>query len=302
MGNRIFIALVLLLWATTMSWLMVAKILPPFFSGEPPKHGSLQQTDPVCWEIEWNGRPVGYAVRQAVAGAMSSTEVLSRVLLNDIPLREMAPQWMSSVVEGLGHIRLDSRTRLTLDSFSNLIYFDTKVQLNDLPLVAKVNGRVVGPNLVLTFVTGGVSQEARFPLPGSSMMDGELIPDSKLLQVYVGRKWQTEMFSPFRPPGDSLELLQAEVVSEETIVVDGASVRAKRIDYRTMSGAGVASGQTLRASAWVTDEGEVVRHDVCLMNTKLRFERRDSPAMVAKARDLLDLGTVATMVAPRKSP
>jgi hypothetical protein len=302
MGNRIFIALVLLLWATTMSWLMVAKILPPFFSGEPPKHGTLQQTEPICWAIEWNGRSVGYAVRQAVPGAQSSTEVLSRLLLNDIPLREMAPQWMSSVVEGLGHIRLDSRTRLTLDSLGNLIYFETKVQLNDLPLVVKVNGRVVGPSLVLTFVTGGVSQEARFPMPNSSMMDGELIPDSKLLQVYVGRKWQTEMFCPFRPPGDSLELLQAEVVSEDTIVVDGASTRAKRIDYRSMSASGVASGQTLRASAWVTDEGEVVRHDLCLMNTKLRFERRDSPAMVAKARDLLDLETVATMVAPRKSP
>lgn len=37
MGNRIFVAVVLLLWATTMSWLVFAKILPPFFSGEPPK-------------------------------------------------------------------------------------------------------------------------------------------------------------------------------------------------------------------------------------------------------------------------
>jgi hypothetical protein len=40
---EVFVALVLLLWATTMSWLMVAKILPPFFSGEPPKQGALLQ-------------------------------------------------------------------------------------------------------------------------------------------------------------------------------------------------------------------------------------------------------------------
>ena len=39
MGNRIFVAVVLLLWASTMSWLVVEKILPPFFSGEPPTHG-----------------------------------------------------------------------------------------------------------------------------------------------------------------------------------------------------------------------------------------------------------------------
>jgi hypothetical protein len=302
MGNRIFVAVVLLLWATTMSWLVFAKILPPFFSGEPPKQGALHQSDPVCWEIECNGQSVGYAVRQAVPGAQSTTEVLSRVLLNDIPLRAMAPQWMSSVVDGLGRIRLDSRTRLALDSLGNLNYFETKVQLNDMPAVVKVYGSVQGPDLKLTFVTSGASHEFRFPVPRSSLMDGELIPDSKLLQIYVGRKWQTEMFSPFRAPGDSLELLQAEVVAEESILCNGEPTRTRRIEYRTMSAAGVASEQTLRATAWVTEEGLVVRHDVYLMNTKLRFERRDSPAMVAKARELLDLETVATMVAPRTSP
>jgi hypothetical protein len=281
---------------------MVAKILPPFFSGEPPKQGALQETEPVCWEIECNSQPVGLAVRQAVPGAQSTTEVVSRVVLHDIPLREMAPQWMSSVVDGLGRIRLDSRSRVTLDSLGNLSYFETKVQLNDLPLVVKANGIVQGPDVKLTFVTGGVSHEMRFPLPHSSLMDGELIPDSKLLQIYVGRKWQTEMFSPFRPPGDSMELLQAEVVAEDTIVHDGQSVRTRRIDYRTMSASGVASEQTLRASAWVTEEGVVVRHDVYLMNTKLRFERHDSPDMIAKAKELLDLETVATMVAPHRSP
>jgi hypothetical protein len=302
MGNRIFVAVVLLLWASTMSWLFVAKILPPFLSGEPPKHGSLQQADPVCWEIECNGRPVGYAVRQAVPGAQSTTEVLSRVLLQDIPLREMAPQWMSSVVDGLGYIRLDCRTRMALDSLGNLSFFETKVQLNDLPLVVKALGRVNGADLDLTFVTGGVTREVHYPMPKSSLLDGELVPDSKLLQVYVGRRWQTEMFSPFRPPGDSMELLQAEVVGEEPINYDGETVRARRIDYRSLSAAGVASEQTLRSSVWVTEEGLVVRHDVYLINAKLRFSRRDSEPMLAMARKMLDLETVATMVPPRKLP
>ena len=38
-----------------------------------------------------------------------------------------------------------------------------------------------------------------------------------MLQVYVGRKWQQEVYSPFRPPGSSLEILQAEVVEERII-------------------------------------------------------------------------------------
>ena len=36
MGNRIFVGVVVVLWAGTMSWLMVARILPPFFHGDPP--------------------------------------------------------------------------------------------------------------------------------------------------------------------------------------------------------------------------------------------------------------------------
>ena len=68
MGNRIFVGVVFVLWAGTMSWLMVARILPPFFHGEPPKHGQLVRDEPICWEIEYGGRPIGHAVSQAVSG------------------------------------------------------------------------------------------------------------------------------------------------------------------------------------------------------------------------------------------
>jgi hypothetical protein len=295
MGNRIFVAVVLLLWASTMSWLVVEKILPPFFSGEPPTHGLRQEKVPVCWEIECAGRHVGYAVRQAVPGAQSSTEVHSRVLLKNIPLKEMAPQWMSSVVADVGPIRLDSRTKLMLDSFGTLSSFDTKVQLNDLPLLVKVFGRVVDGELHIKFLSSGVSHEVRFPFPDAKQLDGELIPEPKLLQIYVGRKWQVEMFSLFRPPSDALTLLQAEVVEEETIRHKEGNIRARRIEYRDLSAPGVAAEQTLRATVWVGDDGTVVRQDFYLANTKLRFERRSDSNALRLAHKLLDLETVATL-------
>jgi hypothetical protein len=299
MGNRIFIAVVMLLWASTMSWLVVEKILPPFMSGEPPTHGVVAEKVPVCWQIECAGRRVGYAVRQAVPGAQSTTEIHSRVLLKDIPLREMAPQWMSSIVDNLGPIRLDSRMRMVLDSLGTLASFETRVQLNDLPLVVKVVGKVVGPELVVKFMSGGVSHEENFPFPNTKQLDGELIPEPKLLQIYVGRRWQVEMFSLFRPPNDSLTLLQAEVVAEETIRQAGHMIRAKRIEYRDLSAAGVAADHTLRAAVWVADDGTVLRQDVFLVNTKLRFERRTDPKAIQMASDLLDLDTVATLTTPR---
>ena len=143
-----------------------------------------------------------------------TTEIHSRVLLESIDIRELAPQWMSSLVRGLGEISLDTRTRLVLDSLDNLSSFDTKVRLNDLPLVMKVYGAVDGPELAAENSVG--RSHARGELSGAmqTLLASELIPEPKLLQVYVGRKWQQEVYSPFRPPTDSLEMLQAEVVEE----------------------------------------------------------------------------------------
>ena len=295
MGNRIFVAVVTLLWASTMSWLVVEKILPPFFSGDPPTHG-LKESEPVCWQIECADRHVGYVVRQSVPGALSTTEIHSRIVLEDMPLKEMAPQWMSSLVDNLGEIRLDSRTRITLDSFGTLSSFDTKVQINDMPMVVKVFGKVDGPELRLKFIGSGVAQEWTFPFPASNQLSGELIPESKLLQIYVGRKWQVEMFSLFRPPSDSLTLMQAEVVAEENIRHQNKMVHTRRIEFRDLSAPGVAAEHTLRATVWVSDEGTVMRQDVYLVsNTKLRFERRMDKQSVQLAEDLLDLKTVATL-------
>jgi hypothetical protein len=297
MGNRIFVAVVVLLWATTMSWLVVDKILPPFFQGEPPKTSTVRD-EPVCWKISYQDTPIGWAVSEVVPGAMSTTELHSRVLLENVPLREMAPQWMNSLVGDMGRIKLDTRTRLTLDSLGNLSSFYTHVWLNELPSVVKISGRVEGPELVLRFQSGEMTHEARYPLPSYSLLGTELLPEPKLLQIYVGRKWQKEMFSPFRTPNSAMELVQAEVVEEESIIHNGSPVRVKQIDYRTLLAAGVSEDDRLRAVLWVADDGTVLRQDVYLMNVKLRFERLEDEKALQLGKKLLDLGSVATLADP----
>jgi hypothetical protein len=297
MGNRIFVAVVVLLWTTTMSWLVVDKILPPFLQGEPPKAGVLRD-EPICWDISFQDQPIGFAVSQMVPGALSTTELHSRVLLEDVPLREMAPQWMSSLVGNMVDVRLDTRTRLMLDSLGNFSSFQTRVWLNDLPSVVKVSGRVVGPELVMRFQSGDMTHESRYPLPSYALLGTELIPEPKLLQIYVGRKWQKEVFSPFRTPNNAMELIQAEVVKEDSIVHNGRVTNSKRIEYRTLLAAGVSTDDRLRAVQWVADNGVVMRQDVYLVNVKLRFERRDDPEGLALGEELLDLGNVATLTDP----
>lgn len=302
MGNRIFVGVVVLLWTGTMSWLMVARILPPFFNGDPPGHGVLQRDEPVCWDIEHDGQLVGHAVSQAVPGAMGTTEIHSRVLLDGLEVRKLAPQWMNTLVQGLGEISLDTRSRIVLDSLNNLSSFETRVRLNDLPLVMRVSGRVDGPNLQLKIRSGDVTHTVKYPAPSNSLIASELIPEPKLLSVYVGRKWQQEIYSPFRPPTDSMEILQAAVVEESWFERRGERQRVKRIEYRAMSPAGVAADNMLRAMVWVGDDGTVLRQDLYLMETKLRFERRSEPHMLKRAEELLDIKSVATTATPHDSP
>jgi hypothetical protein len=295
MGNRIFVGVVVMLWAGTMSWLMIARILPPFFQGEPPTHGALVRDEPTCWEIQYEEQPVGYAVSQAVPGAGGTTEIHSRLLVKNIELKELAPRWMEGVVHVLGEVSVDIRSACTLDSLKNLSTFTTKVKINDLPIVMRVQGKVEGAELKLKIQSGDIPHEVSYPVPTKPLLTSELIPDPSLLQIYVGRKWQQEMYSPFRPPSDSLEIMQAEVVEERDILHRGEQIHARRIEYRSLSSAGVAADNNRRAVVWVGDDGTVLRQDVFLMDAKLRFERCMEPEMLAMAAKLLDINSVATM-------
>jgi hypothetical protein len=294
MGNRIFVATVVLLWTATMSWLMVARILPPFFRGEPPTHDARSEVDPNCWQIELGGQKVGYAVSQAVPGDLGTTEVHSRVLLEGIELRKLWPFQVGSL--GLGSIRLDTRTRLVFDSLGALSSFDTKIQLTDVPMVINVDGRVDGAHLKVTLQSGEITHQDSFPVPARSLAVNELFPESKLLDVRVGRRWQQEVYSPFKT---SLEIVEAEVMAEVNIEHRGQRYQARRIEYRSLSSSGVAADKTLRSVVWVADDGTVLRQDLHLLGATLRFERCTEPRMIQLAKRLLDLKTFATLPSPQ---
>ncbi len=79
-------------------------------------------------------------------------------------------------------------------------------------------------------------------------------------------------------------------------------MHARKIEYRSLSSAGVTADNTLRAVVWVADDGMVLRQDVYLMDAKLRFERCTEPRMIKLAKKLLDINSVATIPVPQTSP
>jgi hypothetical protein len=294
MGNRIFAVVVIALWAITMSWLVISHVLPPFFQGEPPSAGPLGEQSTVCWRIKCLDQEVGWAVSQAVQDRPDMTDLHSRIVLENIPLKEMAPRWMSTIVDHLGQITLDMRNRISLDAFGQLTAFDTEVHLNDMPAVIRMHGLGDDTDLRLRIVTGNVTHRISYPMPQNSTLAGELTPDTKLLQMFVGRRWQREVISPFRPLNQSIEILQAEVVTEEMLYHEGQLVNTKRVEYRTLDNTGIAAKDSLRARLWVMDDGTVIRQDIFLINVRLRFNRKLDEQSLAWAEQQLGLESVTT--------
>jgi hypothetical protein len=295
MGNRIFVSVVLLLWASTMSWLVVARILPPFYQGEPPQP-SLQSDEVVAWKIHFKGVPVGWAMSQASSGVSGAREIHSRVILTGLPLREMAPEWMGSLVSTLEPVDLDARTRLSFDGFGQLASMESKIGLNGVPAVLRLWGNIEQTEMRLRMQTGEVIHETTYPISERAFISTELMPEPKLSRMYVGRRWQRAVVSPFESPTSPVEIIQAEVVAEESLLHGGERIKTRRIEYRTMSAPGVALKNTLHAVIWVGEEGTVLRQDVYVMSDPLRFDRALDPGSVKYAEQMLDMRSVSSGV------
>ena len=287
MANRIFVLAVVVLWLSSMSWLVVERILPSFYAGEPPIEQAYETGEAVAWQVEWRGEPVGQAASVRLSGVGGSTDLYNRVLLTEIPLMELAPTWMRTAIGDLGDITFDAHTRIEFDPLGNFSAFSSRISINDLPSMLNITGRVEDSFLQLQVRSGDISYTTPIYLPDSKSLNEVLFPDAKLPQMYVGRSWREEIYSPFHSPGNPVELVQAEVVSVEAIQYGGETRKTLRIEYRTMSRSGVPQEARLQAESWVVPSGNVLRRDVYLGSSKLRFTRLENEAAKKAGVELL---------------
>lgn len=277
-----------------MSWLLVAKILPPFRGGEPPTTTPEPGDAPAAWRIQLNDRQCGLAVIQAVDGAAESTEIHSCITLDSIPLPEVAPAWMSGMLATLGEVSVELRTRTTLDAIGNLAAFQTKIRLDDTPALVRVSGVVQDDMLDLRVRTGDFSQTFEYPWRRNRMLNGELMPDATFADLHVGKRWRKEIYSLFGGAGDPLQSIEAEVVDYERIATNNSAKPVYRIEYRSVAAAGVDKEDRLLATVWVSNAGRVLRQDVTFLNTRLRFDRVARRDAREVAEEVLDLARYAT--------
>lgn len=283
-----------------MSWLVGSKILPPFLRGEPPRTG-VNGNEPVCWRVCVGEQQIGWAASQAVPGADGTTELHSRVQLEAVPLARMAPRWMSTVIDNIGPLEMDMRSRTTLDSLGNLSMFEASVEINDLPSAILMKGTVDEGHIRLRLQYGDVTHQVNYPWPEHALLGSKLTPDASILQAYTGRKWQKEIYNPFGGPQGAIEVIEAEVMGEESLLVNGQLVNTRRIDYRSMDSTGVSADHRRRSTMWVADDGKVLREEINLMDVLLRFDREPELTTQDIAAELLQLEQYATLTTPQRT-
>jgi hypothetical protein len=278
MANRIFVSAVVILWLCSMTWLFTDRILPTFQGGQPPSLETFQNGQTVAWDVEWGGENVGSAASVRVPGAGGSMELHNRIALENMPIIDLAPAWMRMAVPSLGDMSFDVISRIEFDSLGNFSSFSSRVILNDMPSVLRLSGRVKDSYLRLNVVSGQLPYEVVVYLPDSKSLNEALFPGGDLPYMYVGRQWQEEVYSPFRATGDPIELVHAEVVSEESLEYCGQTRRVLRVEYHGMIGSGISDKERIQAISWVEPSGDVLRRDVYLGSSKLRFNRLSDEA------------------------
>jgi hypothetical protein len=134
----------------------------------------------------------------------------------------------------------------------------------------------------------GVEYSPQVPVPNQGALSESLFPDAKLPYMYVGRKWHEEIYSPFRTPSDPVDTVEVEVTGVETLDRDGVRERVMRVEFRGSEETGVPEDARLQAVAWVrAEDGLVLRQDVFISGSSLRFDRLSDERAAEVGRELL---------------
>lgn len=282
MHSRWYNVAVIILWLAAMSWLVARKVLPPLLVGDPPSYRTIveaRKNEPsVGWRLWVNGRRMGWALNHTVRLPGDMAEIRSRVHFDELPIEEMVPGWLhvllGPVGRATGKLPMDARNVLTIDPLGHLTRFESVVSLDRLDDLIKLRGAVEGDRLSLDFRSGTFTYPTmEVYLPRNAILADTLSPQTRLPGLRAGQTWTVPVYSPFRPPNDPLEILQAKVEGTEPIVYGGDTEEVWLVVYRSDPGYNLGGDRRPRGRLWVRPDGAVLQQQVTIFNATLTFER-----------------------------
>jgi len=282
MYPRWFSFAVVALWLSTMGWLVTTKVMPSLLVGEPPSYPTIlaaQRSEPPAgWVILWEERRLGWAISKTRPLPQAITEIRSLIHFDDLPLDELMPDWLRTMVPPIGRQRVkvpvESRSSLVFDPLGKLSRFESWVRLDVQEPFVKMRGTVDGAKMALWLRVGDLQPfETDVAVPRDAMLGDTLSPQSRLPGLRQGQAWTVESYSPLRPPNSPKEILYAAVESRMPLTWEGRTVDTLVVVYRTDPGNAVGGSGGARGKIWVRRDGTVLKQQVTFFRSTLTFLR-----------------------------
>jgi hypothetical protein len=277
-----FTPFILLFWGITSGWLVVTKILPSLRPGSPPGYQALHVSDeslvPVGWTVEWNERPVGWALTELERGPDGALVVTSRLRLDRLPLGQLVPRWLKALLPAAVSLEaaadIETRGRMEMDSSGQLRRFSSIVRIPAVLDEISLEGSCDDGELQMHVQAGDLRYDVSRRLPDRATMGDEFAPQAMLPGLYEGRRWTVPVYNPLRAAHAPLDMLMAEVGGEDIFYWDNRLVRVNVVTYREDS----STTTEPRCRLWVDKEGRVLKQETAILNARVAFVRRSAEA------------------------
>jgi hypothetical protein len=287
-------------WLLSMSWLVATKVLPPLRTGNPPvtqsdvvNHDNSAQT--ARWQISWQDRNIGFAQREVSRRDEETVRISTRVEFHELPVEEMGREILGTMMPVVQHVfgeALPRELNLTVishfdfDRSRELRELQSEVHIDRLGELVRLHGTVKDGELTLvTYLRTNKSHQKgeRFEpvglprtveLPRDSLPMDAFSPSPRLPNLSVGQTWSYRSYqalSPYQP----YAVVEATVARREAVSLDGKTVNAFVVVYRGDAGSGISITRRPIATAWVDEDGTVLRQDLQFASLSIRFERSD---------------------------
>ncbi|MEN6557114.1 MAG: hypothetical protein ABFC54_02925 [Thermoguttaceae bacterium] len=283
MYGRWFNPLVVMLWLSTMGWLLYAKVMPSLLVGEPPNYRRIinaqKHNPPVGWCIALNGRSIGWAISEIQSLPNGLAAVRGWVHFDNLPLQQTMPGWLRTLTQLLGrpidNLQMDARNDLLIDPLGRLVRFESSIHVDPFNEAIYARGAVDGRQLELVVRAGGVPLTTQVFLPSNAILSDALSPQCELPGLRAGQHWTVPVYSPLWPAGSPLEIVHAVVTGLDTIFWNGDVVSCWLVEYRNDPGDRTAgnSKNGPRGRLWVRFDGAVLRQQMLLFDSTIVFDR-----------------------------
>ena len=302
MYSRWFSTAVILLWLSTMGWLVTEKVLPPLLLGDPPSRSSIleaRRDEPVvAWQLSHNHRQVGWAKSETHRLADGGTRIDNFVHFDHLPIGQFAPSWLRGIFQianGSGKSPLDKtasgittdvETAITIDGANRLSKIETTISFPPSDREICLQGVVVNGKLKLSVRSLDIFFKTQISIGDDAILCDALSPTARLPGLYQGQEWTTDTLSPLKYPNRPHTILYAKVEGLEQVKWNGRQTGAWLVVYRDRPHKGIEKNAKPHGRLWVRRDGVVVKQEMSVLNTFMTFVRlADEEALAMKPMD-----------------